>query len=358
MRYQNGQPRSIFWPLLLIGVGVLWMLSNFGIISPINIILLLRLWPLLLISLGLNILIGKDRPGISNLVSVVLVVAALVYAAFAPAVGIQPQGIETVTENFSEGVGNAESAIIHLDIDRGELKIDSLNSSDNLIQIRSTHNQESSFTASGSSTRTVEFRLDSLNNFPGFFFSGNFFNTETNQTDVNLSSRLPIDLNVDLGSGSADLDLSDLEIIELNAGTGSGKLTVRLPAGDYASDLGAGSGTITVTTARDSSIDLEAGVGSGRIIVNISEGSRGELDLISGSGSITINFPVSIGVKLTGTTGSGSVRVPSGFIRTSGSDSPGSSKSGTWESPNFDQAEYQITIVFGVGSGNIVINQE
>ncbi|MGH2592056.1 MAG: LiaI-LiaF-like domain-containing protein [Anaerolineae bacterium] len=58
--------RSIFWPLLLIVVGVLLLLGNFNLIA-INPWLLIRdYWPLLLIAAGLDILLSgflrRDRP--------------------------------------------------------------------------------------------------------------------------------------------------------------------------------------------------------------------------------------------------------------------------------------------------------
>jgi hypothetical protein len=79
--------RSIFWPLVLIAVGALWLLSNFNVISGSNLFALLRLWPLLLIAIGLDILFGR-RPLISALLAVATVGALVVAVIFAPQLGL------------------------------------------------------------------------------------------------------------------------------------------------------------------------------------------------------------------------------------------------------------------------------
>ncbi len=47
--------RSLFWPIMLIGAGSIWLLSNLGLIDVQNLGLLFRLWPLALIAFGIKI---------------------------------------------------------------------------------------------------------------------------------------------------------------------------------------------------------------------------------------------------------------------------------------------------------------
>ena len=79
--------RSIFWPLVLIAAGVLWLLGNFNIISNANLFALARLWPLLLIAIGLDILFGR-RPLISALLAILTVGALVGAVIFAPQLGL------------------------------------------------------------------------------------------------------------------------------------------------------------------------------------------------------------------------------------------------------------------------------
>ncbi len=50
---------SFFWPIALIGIGALLLLSNMGLIPATGWAVLWRLWPIGLIALGLDVLIGR-----------------------------------------------------------------------------------------------------------------------------------------------------------------------------------------------------------------------------------------------------------------------------------------------------------
>jgi len=51
VKYRGGY-RSLFWPIVLIGIGVVWLLGNLGILTGANLVVLFRLWPLVLIVVG------------------------------------------------------------------------------------------------------------------------------------------------------------------------------------------------------------------------------------------------------------------------------------------------------------------
>jgi hypothetical protein len=84
--------RPIFWPLVLIAAGVLWLLSSFGVISDLNLWVLLRFWPVLLIVAGLDVLFRQRWPWVSNLIAFLTVSAAVVVVLFAPQLGLATSG--------------------------------------------------------------------------------------------------------------------------------------------------------------------------------------------------------------------------------------------------------------------------
>jgi hypothetical protein len=79
--------RPIFWPLVLVAIGVLWLLSNFNLIDPNNIGILFRLWPVLLIGLGLDVLVRQRWPMAGNLIALVIVTLGVLAVLFAPQLG-------------------------------------------------------------------------------------------------------------------------------------------------------------------------------------------------------------------------------------------------------------------------------
>lgn len=84
--------RPIFWPLALVALGVLWLLSNFGVISSGNLWALLRFWPVLLIALGLDLLVRQRWPWAGNLIALITVALAVLAVVFAPQLGLATTG--------------------------------------------------------------------------------------------------------------------------------------------------------------------------------------------------------------------------------------------------------------------------
>jgi hypothetical protein len=84
--------RSIFWPLVLIAIGTLWLLGNYGVISDSNLWVLLRFWPVLLIALGLDLIVRSRWPIAGNLIALATVALAVVAVIFAPRLGLVVPG--------------------------------------------------------------------------------------------------------------------------------------------------------------------------------------------------------------------------------------------------------------------------
>src|SRR5258708_39207531 len=81
--------RSVFWPAVLILVGVIALLANAGVISTDRLSLLLDMWPLILIVIGLELIARRGLQGATaDLAAVLLVViaavGALAYIALPP----------------------------------------------------------------------------------------------------------------------------------------------------------------------------------------------------------------------------------------------------------------------------------
>ena len=68
--------RGLVWPILVITAGVLLLLSNLGMLSLDLWELMLRGWPLILIAIGIDLLIGR-RSVWGSIVAAVLIIAVL-----------------------------------------------------------------------------------------------------------------------------------------------------------------------------------------------------------------------------------------------------------------------------------------
>jgi hypothetical protein len=81
------QPRSLFWPLTLIAVGVLWLLISLGLIPAANLWALTHLWPLGLIALGVGVLLSWKWQWAARIVTILVIAAAVLAVIFAPQLG-------------------------------------------------------------------------------------------------------------------------------------------------------------------------------------------------------------------------------------------------------------------------------
>jgi hypothetical protein len=352
---ENKRTPNFFWPVILIGVGAILLLTNLGLMEfeVLDLVNIARLWPLLLVAIGVNLLFGRNASWVGSAISLLLGLSVIAFVVFGPSF-IEPlPGTDLVTESFSDPLTDAESARVNLDFDRGTLEVSPLMDSDNLIETEVTHNGSLDFSASGDSRRNVTLKLDS--DFA--FWEFDFLDEQQIEGIVGLNPELPIELLVDIGGGNADLDLVGLNLTSLEVDSGSGRIELVMPSGQIPANLGAGSGRVAVQTVEETELDLEIEVGSGRITLGVVENVFGKVDLQSGSGSITVYLPEGLAVRLTGTAGSGSVNVPNDFDRISVTGNT-SGDSGTWQSPGFDQADEQLVIEFGVGSGSVRVRYE
>ncbi|KPK89854.1 MAG: hypothetical protein AMJ88_17020, partial [Anaerolineae bacterium SM23_ 63] len=108
--------RSLFWPIVLIGLGLFWLLGNLGVLPEHSLWTLFRLWPLALIVIGLDIMVGRRSPAIGALIGFGAVALVLVLVFAGPSLGFTPPETELITERFTESIGNATSARVNLDL--------------------------------------------------------------------------------------------------------------------------------------------------------------------------------------------------------------------------------------------------
>ncbi len=348
MNEQRNIP-NLFWPVIFIGGGSLLFLSNTGVIDPLDFSILWRLWPVFLVVIGVNMLFGRRTRWLAALLTAALGLAVVGFVYFSPIIMDQLPTPEMITETFTEPVDGADSAAVTLDFDRGNITVDVLAEPNNLFEADVTHNEESTYRATGINSRAIRLELDQI----GVPQLTDLFNQDSQVTaDVGLAADIPIALKVNIGAGNGELFLQDLTLEKLEADGGSGRFEISLPAGEYPVKLGSGSGGITIYTAEGSILDMKAEVGSGRIMLTLAEDTAGEVILGSGSGDITVVIPEGVAIQLDGSTGSGSVRLPDEFELVSGGGEFSGAK-GVWQTPGFEQAEQQVLIRFDIGSGNL-----
>ena len=331
---QGFRYRSLFWPIVLIGVGVFWLLGNLGVLPENYLWTLFRLWPLALIVVGLDIMIGRRSPVLGALIGLGAVALVLVLVFAGPSLGLTPPETELVTERFTENIGNATSARIDLDLAVGKTTLDALSDPNTLIDAELTYVGEINFDVRGDKQKTINIS----HRDPSFGFNWSWItDTDTKRAwwDIGLSPEIPLTLNIDGSVGQSIIDLSGLQIEDLDIHGDVGDFDITLPATEKAYD-----------------VYINGGVGAFEVVLE--KGAAVNLTIDGDVGEFVIDVPADAAVRVNADVDIGNINVPSNFVRlSSGDDLVG--ESGVWETPGFDQADVRIVIVFNGGVGDLIV---
>lgn len=303
--------RSFFWPIMLISIGVLLLLSNLDIVDWTTWNLLWRFWPLVLVAIGIDVLIGQ-RSVVGAVVSGFLILALIGAAAgvvfFAdqlPFIASYSSDLRWQTDTVEQALDDYQSASILIDWASPAGKLQALSNSDNLIEGEITYQGDLIFDVNSRGTE-ADIRLDTRTT--DNWFDPSLQTSPPGDWDISLTPEIPLNLSLDTGSGSCELDLSELTLSELFLDSGSGSINLELPGEQsYPVEIDSGSGSVRITIPEDTGVRVRIDSGSG----SFNPGDR--FDLVSGE---------------------------------RGDD-------GTWESDNYDSAEFTIEMEIDQGSGSI-----
>jgi hypothetical protein len=308
----NGRWRrgSLVGPLILIGLGVIFLLNNLGLVNWDVWQIMLRLWPLLLIAIGLDILIGRRSP-LGAAVVLVVVLLMLVGGVWLVSSQVTPGGQPLNSENVSQSLQGATRADVEIAPGVATLRVRALQDSTVLPQpigattplvfgTVSTSRDERvtrDFQVTGNTARFV-LRSQGVPFFP---FIGPSPNPIWN---LNLTPAVPLRLNVSTGVGDSQIDLTGLNVTSVDLSTGVGRTVVNMPAhGRFQANISGGIGEVTVRIPSGvvARIHLSAGLGSSDVSpvyqrqgnLYVSPGfdeaeDRVELEVSGGIGKVTV----------------------------------------------------------------------
>jgi hypothetical protein len=345
--------RSFFWPIVLIGVGAIMLLANLDILPTPSVRLLLRLWPLALIVLGLDLIVGRRSPLLGALIGLAAIALVILLLYFAPSLNLE-RTVEKKTINLNTPLGNTQTANVTLDLERYATTIGSNIDSDDLFTAVLDTYTDVDYVARGGRRATIELDPVDANLYD---LDWSVASTRDMLWEIDLSPDVLLDLSVDVGSGSADLDLFDLMLSDLTVDGGSGSTDLAIPdSGElFPVYVDGGSGSFDIQIEDGANLDADFDVGSGSFDVIVGSRVSMELTLDGGSGSIFIDLSDDAGVRVVvDDRGSGGVRLPADYDLVDDMNDD-DRDTGIWETDDYDEARYQIEIRFDPGSGTLTV---
>ncbi len=216
---------SLVGPVILIGLGIVFLLNNLGALTWNVWEVIFRLWPVLLIAVGLDLLIGRRSVWGS------LLALALTLAVFAGALWLFGAGIgarQVVTgEEIMQTLGGATRAEVTIKPGIGTLHIEPLAESANLVEgVIHLGRGERMVRDFAVEDETATFTLQSEGATLGPFIGGW---GDERAWEIRLNPDVPLKLEISLGVGESRIDLTGLTVDDLEVSMGVGQTTVTLP---------------------------------------------------------------------------------------------------------------------------------
>lgn len=303
----------MFWPIVLIGIGLTWLLINAGVISGASLVALAQLWPILLIAIGLDLLFGRSSSLMGGLIGIVAVAAFLGLAVFGPALGLITLP-ERQQETLTFTTDGAQSYALNLKAGTETVTIDAGADDGTLVAADVVYYGDIRYVNEGTDERSVT--IEETNSPSNTLFMPNTIVNEEETSDwhISLNPTLPVTLTLDSGIGQLNVDLSEVNLADFNAklGIGAANIVLPMPQQSYA-------------------VQIDSGVGE-----------------------VNIDVPDDAAIQVSINSGIGGVDVPDWLIA-GGQDDSVVGVDGTWHTDGFADAENTITIVVegGIGSVNL-----
>jgi len=228
-------------PVLLIGVGLVFLAQTLGWVESGIWLGLLRMWPLILIAVGVDLLIPR-RTWIGTLLSLVLIVA--IFAGGFWLSGVRLGGARTgETDSVTLPLGSATRAVVNIGPAVAALELSALQGTQSVVEgtiPRAGYGQvRAESTMSGSTVRV------DVTSYGAYIMPA--LGPRDEAWRLGLTGAVPLDLNVSAGVGLVEADLSGLKLTGLEVEIGIGRVMVVLPADTtFSGNVSGGIGEIEI----------------------------------------------------------------------------------------------------------------
>lgn len=231
--------------IILIILGILFLLSNFGYISFDMLLGIFDLWPLLLVIAGINILFNK-KPVIIFITWIIFFIVLILYGAFYEKINIY-------TDFKTHFARPAETSHGELNLDIGAAKINIDSEKKNLLGVNARGAKLDYGNTYKNNKETAVF------NFANRNYNPTISSTGSNNYNFKLGENVIWDLDLDLGAISGTLNLENIAAKSVNLKIGAGNLNIILGNKYDRSNIRIDSGVskINITIPRDTGVKIK-----------------------------------------------------------------------------------------------------
>lgn len=252
--------KNVTLGIIIILIGVIWLIGNLDIFSfsVANVFFraLGRLWPLILIGIGISILI-KEKPVIKLIVWILIVLVVLLYGIY---------GLNTSTREYTNTHENnrltkqtnsivkevnTKEGSLQFAFGAGELTLDSTDQ--NLLQYETNFDFKYDYRLENNNTKAiVDFTKENYDFNRDYDFDKLF-------CDLALNKAVVWDMDIDLGAAQGTLDLRDIPVNSLDLGTGAADIDLYLGEQNKSTDVNieSGASNLDIYVPKDAGLKIK-----------------------------------------------------------------------------------------------------
>lgn len=259
MSSQNKNRSTYIIGLILIGIGLLFLLNTLGIATFQVWYFLFKFWPVILILVGLNIILKKT--------ALWWIVPILIFMIFIGAIVMPGSMLRRFDSprlyfNFGdrERAGSYQedrefdSGIEKLDIEfrygANRLNVGRVSNEDFLYDINLDYRRESPKIYYNRVDGRAELEIEQTKN-------ANIGSEGSEIWNVNLTDKIPLEMQIKAGAGDLWMDLEELKVKNLDIKAGLGQLRIRYPDYNNETEISAGAGNIKLIIPSRTALRIE-----------------------------------------------------------------------------------------------------
>lgn len=336
---QHSKQRSIslFGPIVLIAIGLFFLFSRLNPVQDLYWLDALRLWPLLLIFVGLNILVLQaPRPYASILSGIIAIVAVVVFGAvLLNGLGGTPfrsrlQMGDWQTQPVHFSADQVETAVYDFVIGPPGADLYALEDSQDLLAGTITYQDDYLFETKLSGDE-ASITLAPQNNSEEWVFLPDYWREygEANRWQLGLNRNVPAALTLEAIAGSSQLDLRELLLDSLSLTANAGDVELLLPDGNYVADLGTNASSMEIT---------------------LPQNGRPSINLQVNAGSVVLHLPADMALRVEADSTLGSFNSQNTRLQ------PVDDQENVWQTADYAQAENRLDLNLHTSVGSVTVD--
>lgn len=338
MEHNKQRSLSLFGPIVLIAIGLFFLFSRLNPVQDLYWLDALRLWPLLLIFVGLNILVLQaPRPYASVLSGIIAIIAVVVFGAVllnglggTPLRGRLEMG-DWQTKPIHFSADQVETAVYDFVLGPPGADLYALEDSQDLLAGTITYQDDYVFETKMSGDE-ASITLAPQNNSEEWVFLPDYWREygEANRWQLGLNRNVPAALTLEAVAGSSHLDLSKLLLDSLSLTASAGDVELLLPDGTYDTDL--------VTNASSMEITLP-------------QNGRPSINLQVNAGSVVLHLPANMALRVEADSTLGSFNSQNARLQRM------DDQENVWQTADYAQAENRLDLNLHTSVGSVTVDE-